>query len=386
MSAPARLNLLGATPPQLRAFYAQLGAKPFRGDQVFKRLHSAAALAAPDWRHCLADLPLPLREQTEQSATAREPQLQEAILAKDGSRKLLFAAGNEDGDANAGKEQVEAVILPERRRVTLCVSSQAGCALACGFCLTGRQGFSRNLSAAHIVGQLRAANRLQAAAGLPPVRNVVFMGMGEPLLNLQPALAAANIFMSPHAYALSPRRVTISTAGVAPAMARLTQECDAALAVSLHAPTNKLRDSLMPINRKYPLARLLAACRDHLRAKPRAHITFEYIMLRDVNDTPECARALIKLLHGLRCKVNLIPFNPFANSGYQTSPPQTVAAFRARLTQSGLVATVRRARGDDILAACGQLAGAVQRRRAGLRAAAEFPLRQSPPPQRLNAN
>ena len=243
-----------------------------------------------------------------------------------------------------------------------------GCALACRFCLTGEQGFSRNLTTAEILTQLRTANRLLATQNEGrTVGNVVMMGMGEPLLNTEAVFPALRIMTDQRGYGLAHRRVTVSTAGVVPALKRLREACTVSLAVSLHAPVDSLRDELMPINRKYPLAKLMQACHDYLLDRPRALVTFEYVMLSGVNDGPGEARALIRLLHGIRSKVNLIPFNPFAGTAYQTSSPETIRAFRDRIIKGGIMATIRKTRGDDILAACGQLAGSVRARTYGLR-------------------
>ena len=345
-------NLLNYDRAALAGFFERRGCKPYRGEQVFRRLHRGENPPA-----AFADLPKALRDELTAEAACPPLPVASDSTAADGVRKWLFDIG--DG-------RIETVLIPEVSRRTLCVSSQAGCALACKFCLTGRQGFSRNLSAAEIIGQLRQANMADGGR----ITNVVMMGMGEPLLNLDAVLTALSVFTDARGYALAPRRVTVSTAGVVPAMARLTAESNVSLAVSLHAPTDSLRDSLMPINRKYPLSALLAACRRHLCARPRAHITFEYVMLRGVNDSPAHARELIRLLHGLRCKVNLIPFNIFVGAPYLPSSPQTIAAFRDALVKSGVVATVRKTRGDDILAACGQLAGEVRARTMGLGGAA----------------
>lgn len=345
-------NLLNYDRAALAGFFERRGQKSYRADQVFRRLHRGEDPPA-----AFADLPRALREQlTAETACPPMPAASDTDSA-DGVRKWLF---------DIGDSRIETVLIPETSRNTLCVSSQAGCALACRFCLTGRQGFSRNLSAAEIVGQLRQAR----AADARRITNVVLMGMGEPLLNLDAVLTALSVMTDPLGYALAPRRVTVSTAGIVPAMARLTAGANVSLAVSLHAPTDELRDSLMPVNRKYPLSELLAACRRHLRARPRAFVTFEYVMLRGVNDSPSQAKALVRLLHGTRCKVNLIPFNIFAGAPYLPSSAAAVLSFRDLLNKAGVVATIRKTRGDDILAACGQLAGEVRARTMGLGARA----------------
>jgi 23S rRNA (adenine2503-C2)-methyltransferase len=277
------------------------------------------------------------------------PRIVGDTAAADGTRKWLLKV---DG-ANA----VEAVFIPETRRGTLCVSSQAGCVLDCAFCSTGKQGFNRNLSTAEIVGQLWLANHL--LEGERPVTNVVMMGMGEPLLNLDNLIPALRVMLDDHAYGLSRRRVTVSTAGVIPGIDRLRDECPVALAVSLHAPNDALRDRLVPVNRKYPLAALVAACKRYLEKAPRDFITFEYVMLDGVNDADTHARELVALAASVRGKFNLIPFNPFPNSGFKRSSPERIRRFAEVLQRAGLTVTVRKTRGDDIAAACGQLAGDV---------------------------
>lgn len=365
------INLLNMEREALCKWFVECGEKPFRARQVFARLHKQGGIN-DDFSAVLRDLPAEARRQWAQRAHIGEPPVATVASAADGVHKLLLDIG--------GGQQVEAVIIPEARRTTLCISSQAGCALACRFCLTGRQGFARNLSTAEIVAQLRAANRFlhrqegqegqegqQGQGGV--ISNIVMMGMGEPLLNADAVLPALRLFTDANAYALPPRRVTVSTAGVVPAMARLrelSKTSPVSLAVSLHAPVDSLRDDIMPINRKYPLRELMDACHAHIAGRQRAYVTFEYVMLDGINDTPACARALVRLLHGLRCKVNLIPFNPFDGAGYQCSPMERIFAFRARLLQSDIMTTIRKTRGDDILAACGQLAGEVRARTMGL--------------------
>jgi 23S rRNA (adenine2503-C2)-methyltransferase len=278
------------------------------------------------------------------------------VTAADGTRKWLIDVGN--------RNAVETVFIPETNRGTLCVSSQAGCALDCKFCSTGRQGFNRNLSTAEIIGQLWIANKALGAApkGERVVSNVVMMGMGEPLANFDNVVAAMRLMLDDNAYGLSRRRVTLSTSGIVPAIDRLRDTCPVALAVSLHAPNDALRDALVPINRKYPLAELLAACRRYLDRAPRDFITFEYVMLEGVNDGAEHAQQLIALVREVPCKLNLIPFNPFPNSGFKRSSRDAIRRFAEILISAGLVVTTRRTRGDDIDAACGQLAGKVEDR------------------------
>ncbi|HET9748838.1 MAG TPA: 23S rRNA (adenine(2503)-C(2))-methyltransferase RlmN, partial [Casimicrobiaceae bacterium] len=321
----------------------------------------------------MSDLAKPLRASLANDVEIRAPRVLRDTTASDGTRKWLLDAGN--GNA------VEAVYIPEDDRATLCISSQAGCALDCAFCSTGRQGFNRNLTTGEIVGQLWHANRTLLAegveapwveAGRPPVTNVVMMGMGEPLANFDNVVPALRTFLDDNAYGLSRRRVTLSTSGLVPWIDRLRDECPVALAVSLHAPTNELRDRLVPINRKHPLENLMAACLRYLERAPRDFVTFEYVMLDGVNDRPEHARALIDLVRDVPCKLNLIPFNPFAGSGFATSPRDRIRGFAHALQDAGIVTTIRKTRGDDIDAACGQLAGQVRdrtRRRLASRAA-----------------
>jgi 23S rRNA (adenine2503-C2)-methyltransferase len=353
------INLLDLAPADLAAFFAARGEKPFRARQASRWMHQrfVADLAA------MSDIARPLRERLAAEAEVRVPAVIRDTTASDGTRKWLFDAGN--GNA------VEAVYIPEDDRGTLCVSSQAGCALDCAFCSTGKQGFNRNLATAEIVGQLWHANRTLLAegasapwveAGRAPITNVVMMGMGEPLANFDAVVGALRLFLDDHAYGLSRRRVTLSTSGLVPWIDRLRDECPVALAVSLHAPTDALRDQLVPINRKHPLDELMAACRRYLDRAPRDFVTFEYVMLDGVNDQPEHAAALVERVREVPCKLNLIPFNPFPGSAFRTSPRQRIVAFQGHLANAGIVTTVRKTRGEDIDAACGQLAGQVQDR------------------------
>jgi 23S rRNA (adenine2503-C2)-methyltransferase len=304
----------------------------------------------------MSDIARSFREKLARLATISPPGIVSDSTAADGTRKWLLDVGN----SNA----VEAVFIPEAGRGTLCVSTQAGCTLACEFCSTGRQGFNRNLSTGEIIGQLWLANRELGAApgGERVISNVVLMGMGEPLLNFDNTVAALKLMIDEDAYGLSRRRVTLSTSGIVPMIDRLREECPVALAVSLHAPNDALRDKLMPINRKYPLAELLAACTRYLERAPRDFITFEYVMLDGVNDTERHARQLIDLVEDVPCKLNLIPFNPFPNSGFVRSPRRAIERFSELLNASGIVATTRKTRGEDIDAACGQLAGQIKDR------------------------
>jgi 23S rRNA (adenine2503-C2)-methyltransferase len=336
-------NLLGLDAAGLERFLQS--EKPFRARQVLGWVHKRGEA---DFQR-MTDIARELRDKLTAGARVEPPRIVGDTLAPDGTRKWLLKV---DG-ANA----VEAVFIPEARRGTLCVSSQAGCVLDCAFCSTGKQGFNRNLTTAEIVGQLWLANRL--LEGERPVTNVVMMGMGEPLLNLNNVIPALRLMLDDNAYGLSRRRVTVSTAGVVPGMDRLRDECPVALAVSLHAPNDALRDRLVPVNRKYPLAQLVAACNRYLEKAPRDFITFEYVMLEDVNDAEAHARELVALAAKVRSKFNLIPFNPFANSGFKRSSPERIRRFAEVLQRAGLTVTTRKTRGDDIAAACGQLAGDV---------------------------
>ncbi|ESS13931.1 Dual-specificity RNA methyltransferase RlmN [Betaproteobacteria bacterium MOLA814] len=349
-------NLLDFDLEGLAAFCEQLGEKRFRATQLFRWIHQRGA---SDFSG-MSDLAKSLRDKLPDVAHIAAPAVLSRQNAADGTIKWLFDVGN--GDA------VEAVFIPESDRGTLCVSSQAGCAVGCRFCSTGHQGFSRNLSTAEIVAQLwfvehTLKREFQTTDRM--VTNVVMMGMGEPLQNYHALLPALKVMLSDHGYGLSRRRVTVSTSGVVPMMDKLSKDCPVALAVSLHAPTDLLRDDLVPLNKKYPLQELLEACARYLPAAPRDFLTFEYCMLAGINDQPEHARALIQLVRqfdggrGLSCKFNLIPFNPFPDSGLTCSDKATVQTFAATLSAAGLVTTVRKTRGDDIDAACGQLAGEV---------------------------
>jgi 23S rRNA (adenine2503-C2)-methyltransferase len=310
----------------------------------------------------MSDLAKDLRAKLVERATVAAPQIVGDHVAADGTRKWLLKV---DG-ANA----VDAVFIPETSRGTLCVSSQAGCTLDCAFCSTGKQGFNRNLSTAEIVGQLWLANRL--LGGERPVTNVVLMGMGEPLLNLDDVIPALRLMLDDNAYGLSRRRVTVSTSGVVPGMDRLRDECPVALAVSLHAPNDALRDRLVPVNRKYPIRELLKACHRYLEKAPRDFITFEYVMLDGVNDSDAQARELAGIEARVSCKFNLIPFNPFPQTEFRRSPPERIRRFAEILQRKGITVTTRKTRGDAIDAACGQLAGDVAdrtRRKKSLRIA-----------------
>ena len=344
-----KVNLLGLDADALARFFAARGEKPFRARQVQRWIHQ---LGEPDFSR-MSDLSKALRERLWASACVAAPQLVGDETTEDGTRKWLVKI---DG-ANA----VEAVFIPETGRATLCVSSQAGCVLDCSFCATGKQGFNRNLTTAEIIGQLWLANRALGVGRKADriISNVVFMGMGEPMLNLDNVIPALRLMLDDNAYGLSRRRVTVSTSGVIPGMDRLSEECPVALAVSLHAPNDALRDQLVPVNRKYPLKSLIAACNRYLERAPRDFITFEYVMLEGVNDSEAHAREAAALARAVRCKYNLIPFNPFAGVGYKRSGPERIRRFAEILQRAGITVTTRKTRGDDIAAACGQLAGDV---------------------------
>jgi len=375
------VNLLDYDLPGLTTFCGELGEKPFRARQLLRWIHH---FGESDFER-MSDLAKTLRTKLAEHAVVEVPAVLADSTASDGTRKWLLSVGAGNG--------IETVFIPELHRGTLCISSQVGCALECAFCATGRQGFNRNLTVAEIVGQLWWANRAlgrdaraDKVTGDRRISNVVMMGMGEPLTNFDNVVTALRIMLDDHAYGLSRRRITVSTSGIVPNIDRLLRECPVALAVSLHAPNDELRDRLVPINKKYPLKELLAACTryvegvllDHSdldedaalpaqakwqrQAAPRDFVTFEYVMLRGVNDQVEHARELLALTQDVSCKFNLIPFNPFPSSGFARSEPEVIRRFQDVLLEAGLVATVRKTRGDDIDGACGQLAGQVQDR------------------------
>jgi 23S rRNA (adenine2503-C2)-methyltransferase len=356
------VNLLDFDAEGLTAWFAEQGEKPFRARQVLRWIHRAG-VADFD---AMTDIARSLREKLKATAVVAPPAVVSDKLSDDGTRKFLIDVGN--GNA------VETVFIPEDDRGTLCVSTQAGCALDCAFCSTGKQGFNRNLTVAEIIGQVWLANKaLGAVHGANfgegrVISNVVLMGMGEPLANFENSVAALRLMLDDNAYGLSRRRVTVSTSGLVPVMDRLRDECPVALAVSLHAPNDKLRDELVPINQKYSLKDLMAACRRYLEKAPRDFITFEYVMLDGINDSDAHARELLRLVRDVPCKFNLIPFNPFPGTLFRRSRGERVRRFADILMQAGIVTTTRKTRGDDIDAACGQLAGQVQdrtRRTAG---------------------
>lgn len=363
------VNLLDFNAKKLASFCAEIGEKSFRAKQLLRWIHQSNEANFAD----MNNLAKVLRRKLSAIAVVEPPKVISEHISSDGTRKWLLAVG-------AGNE-IEMVFIPESSRSTLCISSQVGCALECTFCATGRQGFNRNLRVGEIIGQLWWANKVlrashkeiasksehfvdeskvvQSAGNSHTVSNVVMMGMGEPLANFENVVTALDLMLDDNAYGLSRRRVTVSTSGLVPAMDRLRERCPVALAVSLHAPNDKLRDQLVPINKKYPIKELLAACQRYLETAPRDFITFEYVMLAGVNDSVTQARELVKLVRETPCKFNLIPFNPFSNSGYERSSLEVTYRFRDVLMQADLVTTVRKTRGDDIAAACGQLAGRV---------------------------
>ena len=346
-----RINLLGLDRAGLEAFFAAIGEKKFRATQVMKWIHQLGVVDFQEMNNLSKDL----RKQLAESSCVQNLQVAQDQLSKDGTRKWLLRL--HDGN------HIEAVYIPEDDRGTLCVSSQVGCALDCSFCSTGRQGFNRNLTTAEIISQVWLAAHLLEEEKKPgrKITNVVMMGMGEPLLNFDNVVRAVRIMMDDFAYGLSKRRVTVSTAGVVPAMDRLADILDMRLAVSLHASNDELRNELVPVNKKYPLKELMAACRRFIdKQNSRSRITFEYVLLDGINDQPEHARELIKLLKGIPTLMNLIPFNPFQGSGYNTSSKNAVLRFSEILHKAGMTTVVRKTRGEDIDAACGQLAGKIE--------------------------
>jgi 23S rRNA (adenine2503-C2)-methyltransferase len=353
ISTTQKINLLGLDKKAMQAFFVSIGEKPYRADQVLKWIHFNGVQDFQD----MTNISKELRQKLTEIADISVPQVIFEKAAKDGTYKWLLKLY--DGNC------IETVYIPEKTRGTLCISSQVGCVLNCDFCSTGKQGFNRNLTTAEIISQLWiAVRKLSKLNGFHDrsVTNVVMMGMGEPLLNLDNVLPALSLMLDDFAYGLSKRRVTVSTAGVIPAMLKLREATDVALAVSLHAPNDELRDKIVPLNKKYPLKELMTVCREYFKDDNRRSITMEYVMLDGVNDTALHARQLIKVLDGVQAKVNLIPFNPFPNTDYQRSDADTIDRFKDILMKAGLNTTVRRTRGDDIDAACGQLVGEVKDR------------------------
>ncbi|QEW05484.1 23S rRNA (adenine(2503)-C(2))-methyltransferase RlmN [Nitrincola iocasae] len=348
---PDRINLLGLSPSGLETFFESIGEKRFRATQVLKWLHQQGASSFDE----MTNISKSLRQKLSEVADIREPEVVLEKISTDGTRKWVIRMD--------GGSSIEMVLIPEGSRKTLCVSSQVGCALDCSFCSTGKQGFNRNLSAAEIIGQLRVA--IRSFGPFDPkderrVTNVVFMGMGEPLLNFDNVVAATELMMDDNAYGLSKRRVTISTAGVVPAIDKLAGLSDVSLAVSIHAPNDALRDQLVPVNRRYPLKELIASCNNYLKhLNDKRVITVEYTLMDGINDQPEHATQLLKVLRKMPSKLNLIPFNPFPNSGYKKPSTEAIARFKQIIVNGGIITTVRKTRGDDVDAACGQLVGQV---------------------------
>ncbi len=355
-----KVNLLDLEIKELTNFFVGLGEKPFRAQQVLKWIHRQGM----DDFSQMTDLSKALRECLSSLCEIRAPLVVQEQCSLDGTRKWLIRL--KDGN------HIETVFIPEKDRGTLCVSSQVGCALNCSFCSTATQGFNRNLTTSEIIGQVwQASRRLKSIQNNPEenvpfykclITNVVMMGMGEPLLNFEAVVKALSIMRDDLAYALPRRRVTLSTSGVVPNIDRVSQEADVSLAVSLHAANDELRNRLVPLNKKYPISVLMEACKRYAAYKPGRHITMEYVMLRGVNDKKTDAKQLVKVLQGIPCKVNLIPFNPFSGTEYETSTVEAIDAFRMILVKAGLVTTVRKTRGSDIDAACGQLVGRIQDR------------------------
>lgn len=354
MTKTSKTNLLGMTPLQLGNYFSEIGEKPFRATQVLKWIHQHGVENFDE----MSNISKVLREKLTEQAEIREPEVVSQDISKDGTRKWVIRV--------EGGSCVETVLIPEGERGTLCVSSQVGCSLNCSFCSTGKQGFNRNLTAAEIIGQVRIA--IKSFGSMDPankrmVTNVVMMGMGEPLMNFERVVSAMHLMMEDNAYGLSKRRVTLSTAGVVPAIDKLGDVIDVSLAVSLHAPNDELRDELVPINKKYPIKELIAACNRYLdKLNDKRVITIEYTMMAGINDFPKHAVELAKLLKQVPCKLNIIPFNPFPNSGYERPRADTIEHFKNVMQKSGIRTTVRRTRGEEIDAACGQLVGRVEDR------------------------
>ncbi len=353
LSPMTKVNLLGLDKKAMQDFFVSIGEKPYRADQVLKWVHMNGV---QDFQ-AMTNLGKELRQKLSNTAHIALPEVIYEKAAADGTHKWLLKMS--DGNC------IETVYIPEKTRGTLCISSQVGCILNCDFCSTGKQGFNRNLSTAEIISQLWiAVRKLSKKNGAHDhaVTNVVMMGMGEPLLNFDNMIPALHLMLDDFAYGLSKRRVTVSTAGVVPAMYQLREISDVALAVSLHAPNDELRNQIVPLNKKYPLSELMTVCREYFKEDRRRSITMEYVMLAGINDTPEHARQLIKLLQGVRAKMNLIPFNPFPHTQYQRSDRETILRFQDILVRAGFNTTIRKTRGDDIDAACGQLVGQVKDR------------------------
>ena len=357
---PVLINLFDLDLVRMQEFFISIGEKPFRAEQVLKWMYHSGIT---DFSQ-MSNLGVELRQRLPGLAVIEPPRILREQRSVDGTIKWLMGFG--------GNNAIETVFIPEANRGTLCISSQIGCSLNCSFCATGAQGFSRNLSTGEIIGQVWQAATLlgHERNGARKITNVVFMGMGEPLLNFEAVLPALSLLRDDLGFGLAARRVTLSTAGLVPGIDRLRDEIDVALAVSLHAPEDGLRAELVPLNRKYPIDELIAACQRYVSARHKRTVTFEYTLINDVNDHPEHARKLVKLLRKVPSKLNLIPFNPFPGAPYSCSSEQRIREFQAIVMAGGLIATVRKTRGDDIDAACGQLAGKVidrTRRSARLR-------------------
>jgi 23S rRNA (adenine2503-C2)-methyltransferase len=339
-----KLNLLGFSHESLVEFFDSIKQPKFRASQLMKWIHQRGVLNFME----MTDFSLELREQLSELAIAEPPEVEDCLISPEGTKKYLIKLDS--------GSMIEMVIIPERKRLTLCISSQAGCALQCTFCATGAQGFERNLTPNEIIGQLWIANFYQQPS--QQISNVVFMGMGEPLLNVIPVLSSISIMQHQNAYGLSKRRITLSTSGIVPEIKKLASRTDVSLAISLHAANDKLRDEIVPINKKYPLDQLIQSCKDYLvNQSKRKTITIEYILIDGVNDSLEHAKQLVEILRGLSCKVNLIPFNPFDGCNYLRSKEKVIQDFKDYLIGKGVITTLRITRGDAIDGACGQLVG-----------------------------
>ncbi len=351
-----RVNLLGLSGPQLREFLVGIGAQAYRADQLLKWIHHEGMTSFDDM-HNLSKI---FRQQLAEHAVIEPPVIHETHKSKDGTRKWLFKV--------AGGSLIEAVYIPEPTRATLCISSQAGCSLNCTFCHTGKQGFHRDLTSHEIIGQVWTVyHQLKAEKVFLPgatrvISNVVMMGMGEPLMNTDNVFSALHIMIDDLGYGLSKKRVTVSTSGVVPNIDKLSDALDVSLAISLHAPTDELRNILVPINKKYPIKMLIEACQRYVAKQKNRVITIEYVMLKNINDTPLHAKQLAKVLGNLASKINLIPFNPFKGSEYERSTDEAIMLFQTILMKAGYITTIRKTRGDEIAAACGQLAGQIKDR------------------------
>jgi len=339
-----KINLLGFSHESLVEFFDSIDQPSFRALQLMKWIHKRGVI---DFMQ-MTDFSLDLRNQLSSIAEVKPPIIDECLVSPEGTKKYLIKLDS--------GSMIEMVKIPEKKRLTLCISSQAGCALQCTFCATGAQGFERNLSDAEIIGQLWLANFDDESS--PPISNVVFMGMGEPLLNIEPVLSSISLMKHQNAYGLSKRRITLSTSGIVPEIYKLPERTDVSLAISLHAANNVLRDEIVPINKKYPLNELIDACKNYLKSQSkRKTITIEYILIDGVNDSLDHAKDLVKILKGLSCKINLIPFNPFEGCNYLRSQEGAIKKFKNMLIKKGLVTTLRTTRGDAIGGACGQLVG-----------------------------